>query len=412
MLTITEQELLFHEHLSPTLTRLFKENSKGWGDFKRSDKLVLGGRAAKQRVHTKASQATGARSHSGYPTAQAGEVKEALIYLKRAQMFQMGFDGFALESARKSGALMSPEEFEQKGLFVNVQDDMSRQIFGDGAGRLAVCNGAGSTTKTLVVDHPWFAQATIFLKPGMLIDIYKSDGTKEVDSAEIDTVDSDTQVTLLTDESWSDNSYVRREDTYAASLVPGVGEMMGIMGFCSNADPPGLHSAGLQNLPVATYPMWKATVDTASSPRPFTDDLVWSVLDKDWVDADVLFITRKIRRVWLAYLKNFGNFDLAKSSVKWGKWEGVPFYHDGKIFPMIPDKFIPDGHVLGVNKGDITIFCTDQNAEVTFEQGTAGGYLQKVADKNEFVVEGHIFANAGISNRRLFFKIDKIEEPS
>lgn len=414
MFDMATEEKLFYDYITPGAMFEFKALSKMWDKAKRSDKLVLGGRAALQKIVFEGSQAVRAASDDAYPTAQETAPVEATVFLKRAAMFQMQWSGFALESALSKGAAMDPEEFEKQGIMPAIADLLSRQIMGDGSGTLAQAS-TGATSATLVLDHPYFAQATKFMRKNKIIDLVLQSGpTKEVDSIKVNSVDSDTQVTLASSQTWTDNAWVYDEDVYiaAGAEAAGMGEMMGLLGICSDADPPWPNAtAGLQKFLVASYPLWKAKVDTGSGTvRALTEDLLISVLDDDYVDISVMLITKKLRRVWISYLRNFKEFN---DKVMWGGWVGVPFYYDGKEIPMVPDNFVPDGHILGVSENDLTLHVTNKKAEITWEQGSrSGGILQKVAGYNRYVAEGHIFANLGISSRHKFFKIDDLEEPT
>lgn len=414
MFDIATEQKLFLDYIAPSVIIQFGSLSKGWNEFKKSDRLTMGGKAGKQKVMVEGSQAFGASNTSDYPTPQESTPEETLVYLKRAMMFSMKWDGFALESAMKKGTPMDPEQFEKEGLFIGVFDDLSRQVFGDGTGRLAQCNGAGSGTATLVVDHPWFANATKFLAKNKYIDIYKDDGTKEVDGIKISSVDSATQVTLASTQSWSDNSWVYPKNVFVgdAAEAPGKGEIMGLMGFCSDANPPLGSSGGLQGLDVSSYPIWKAKIfSNGGVLRPFSEDLLIQAHDDPYTRATVSFITHKIRRKYLAYLRSFREYN---TKIMWGGFAGIPFYYDGKEVPLIPDFFVPDGTILGVNEADITRFVTAKGdkggEEITWEKGRDGSILQKVAGKNEYAAEGHIFTNQGIKQRNTFYRIDDIQE--
>jgi hypothetical protein len=411
---IQTQLKLFNDYISPSVIVQFAAESKGWNEFHKSDRLTMGGKAGKQKVMVEGSQAYGASNTSDYPTPQESTPEETLVYLKRAMMFSMKWDGFSMESALKNGTPMDPESFEKEGLFVGVFDDLSRQIFSDGSGRLAQANGAGAGTATLVVDHPRYAKATKFLFKNRVIDIYTDAGVKEVDGIKIASVDSDTQVTLASSQSWTDNSWVYPKNVFVGSggEEPGKGEMMGLLGFCSDANPPLGSSGGLQGLDVASYPIWKAKVyDNGGTLRAFSEDLIIIAHDRPETKVSVIFVTHGIRRKYIAYLRQFREYN---TKVMWGGFSGIPFYYNGKEIPMVPDHYVPDNTMLGVDDDQITIFVTAKGSkggeEITWEKGDAGGILQKVANKNEYVAEGHIFANLGIKKRNNFYRIDDVEE--
>lgn len=411
MFDIQTEEKLFKDFVTPGVIAEIKSKSKIWDQIQKSDKLTLGGFAAKQKVLIRASQASRASNSDKYPEPQESTPAETLVYLKRSQMFSIKFSGFAQEAAAKGGAAMEPVEFEKTGIFITMRDDMSRQLLMDGSGRLCQANGSGSGTKTLIVDSPWYAKATKFLKKGRVIDSY--DGTtQEIDSNEIDTKDSDVQVTLKNNATWSNDSWIMNEDTYGgAAEAPGTGEMMGLLGIASNQDPP---KGALQGLDVATYPEWKAYVDSHGGvKRPFSEDLLIAALDEaeEWGEVSFALYTKKLRRVYRAYLaahKEFGQ----SNKLMWGGWVGMPFYYEGREIPLVVDAFVPDGMIIGGDQKKLKIYVTKLFDEVTWEKQRDGSILQKVPGYNQFRAEGHIFANMGVGVRQSFFRIEDIEEPA
>lgn len=90
--------------------------------------------------------------------------------------------------------------------------DFNRQMWGRGTGALALTNGAGSGSATLILDTPFIGSfATQYLYEGQTIDIWTTEsvgGSQSVTAAKIQSVDSTTQVTLTTTQTWADNSFV------------------------------------------------------------------------------------------------------------------------------------------------------------------------------------------------------------
>lgn len=412
MFDISTEAKLFNEYITPGVVAQICAQSKLWDRIKKSDKLELGGKVAKQKVRIGNSQSARAANNSTYPTAGQSTPEETLIYLKRAMMLSMQFDGFALESAGNKGAGMDPEAFEKEGLFETVADDLSRQVMMDGTGHLCRANGAGSPGTTLTVDHPYFADATKFLEVGKKIDAYPdSSSTISINSATIATVPSTTTCTIGSS-TWADNDWILNEDVVAHSEAAGTGEMMGLLGIVSASDPPYPNaSLGLQGLLVASYPDWKAISSSNSGgKRALTEDLLASVIDQVQLGSTtVMLITQKLRRVWATLLRDY---KLTDSKTMWGGWAGMPYYYDGKEIPMVVDKFVPDGTIIGIDESKFTLYVTKKNAEITWEKGRDGSILQKVANKNEYVAEGHIFANLGVSVRKCNFILSDLSEPT
>jgi len=413
MFDIATETKLFNDFISPGVIGQIFAQSKLEGIIKKSDKLVLGGMLAKQKVMVGASQAARAASDSGYPGAQQSTPEETLIKLKRAMMFSVKFDGFALAAAAKGGTPLDPYEFEKQGILMTVIDDLSRQLISDGSGRIAQVNSAGgvSGTTTIPIDSPYWTKLTRFLKKDRIIDIYNAAHTLQLDARKIVSA-TDTQIVVeAPNVTLDDDAYIRNEKTYAASEGAGTGECMGLLGIISNLDPPYPNAAaGLQGLLVGSYPDWAAIVKSNGGvKRPLSEDLLISAIDEiEGGMTTVMLITHKIRRAWAAYLRNFKTID---KEVLWGGFSGLPFYYDGKVIPMVPDKFVPDAQILGADEDKLTIYVTQEGQEITWEKGRDGSFLQKVAGKNEFVAEGHIFQNMGVSTRKAFWKVTDLQEP-
>lgn len=414
---IADQVELFNEFLAPGVVAEWRTYSKFFDMCKKDWKHVdVSGKFAKQRISLYGSQSFGARSDAGYPAASQGKAEKAIIYMKRAEMFSLGFDGMALEAARtRTGAAVDPVDFEKEEQYKEIADDISRQLVGDGSGRIAQCKGAGSNTDTLVIDSPYFAHPAKFLKPGRKIDVYKADHTtKEVDGVKITAVNYETDtLTLESNQTWTDDSWVFSEKAVTATEGNGLGEMMGLMGIISNADPPIPNAAtGLQQLLVANYPAWKAQVfDHGGVEREIVEDLfVQAVMRLErFTTIDVILVSPGVYRAWFSLLASYKT--LPNQKKMWGGWTGLPFYHAGREIPVVADEFVPDGCALLLSMNNLLLHILTPGM-ITWEQGTAGGILQKVADYNRFKAEGHFFGNLGTPLRPGFGIIKDIKEPS
>ena len=414
MFTIDDQVKIYNEMISPGVVSEVRSLSKVVDRVKKDyTKIDAKGKYASQKMNFGGSQAFGARSTRVYPTAQEITAGEALLRVKRFQMFSLGFDGLSLELAEKGGSPIDPEDFEQQELFKGMADDMSRQLMGDGSGVICVANGLGSTTKTLTVDHPLYAKpASLFFNSKRVIDGYLA-AAQEINSDPVDVVTSDVVLTLLNNASWTDDANIYGEDTYTAAEAVGKGEIMGLCGIVRETDPPAPNSsAGLQGLLVSGYPLWKAKLWSNSDVvRPFEEDILIKALQyaEKRGKITVLLITEGIFRVWKQYLDNYKVLGPEPKSM-WGGWTALPFYYDGRIIPMVQDLYVPDGEIMGLAEDEFTLHLTNK-AWITWEK-VGGAILQKVANENAFVSEGHIFGNLGVRSRAPHFRIQDIEEPS
>ena len=124
-----------------------------------------------------------------------------------------------------------------------IKENVARQLFGDGSGKLAQCIGAGNNATTVTVN------TTRNLRKNMYIDIYDGD-TQKVDSVKITAVDkANNQITISAASTWTDGSYIYREDSKDA-------EMTGLLAAIDD----GTFASSYAHLSRATYDVWKSPV--------------------------------------------------------------------------------------------------------------------------------------------------------
>ena len=421
-LNITDQIKLFNEFISKGVinqirskSKIFKQVRKDWS------KIDVSGLYAKQKLMLAGSQSTGASSTEDYPEAQQSTPGETIVYIKRAQMFSMGFEGFALEAAARGGAEMPPLDFVKKGLFITMADDLSRQLMYDGTARLAQCAAlGGGGTAVITVDHPHFAKATKFLKAKRNIDIYTDVDPGVLEGEEqILSVDADNnQITIAANESWGDDSWIFNHNVYVANEAAGKGEMMGLLGIISDADPPQPNvDNGLQGLGVSANPAWKSQIfenpaGVGGTDRDIEEDLFIQVLDEveDYATVDVILCSPGVYRSYFALLQTYKTAPNQKKM--WGGFSGLVFIYNGREIPVIADKFIPDGHALFLSMSDLILHVMTPNM-ISWEQGISGaGILKQVSGKHRYVAEGHMYMNLATGLRPGFGLLKDIEEPS
>lgn len=419
MFDIETEYKIFNEIVSPGVVSEVRSISKLADRIKKVfDTIDAKGKYASQKMNFGGSQAYGARSNDYYPTPQEVTPAEALLRVKRMEMFSLGFEGLSLELAKSQGSPIDPVAFEQQEMIKGLGDDMSRQLMGDGSGKIVDCNGLGGGVATLIVDSPYYTKpAPLFFKPKRVIDIYTPGGGQKVNSIAVASIDSDTQITLASAQTWADNDAVYSEDAYIAAEAVGKGEIMGILGIVRDTDPPLPNaSAGLQGLLLSAYPEWAAKVwANGGVARPFDEDLFVKALlyhERYGTKITVMLITQGIFRLWKQHLESFKILGPGKGTM-WGGWDALPFYYAGKEIPMVADLFIPDGNVVALAESEFTLHLTNKNW-ITWESGYGGDgrILQKVAGRNAYVAEGHIFGNLGVRSRAgSGFRITDIEEP-
>ena len=116
------------------------------------------------------------------PTPNSRKTKQATWDTKNL-FAQIQITDKTMKASRSNrGAFVSLLEADLEDCMTDAKDNISRQIFGDGTGKLATC-AANVTTTTLTVS------SVQFLMEGMLIDLCDSNGTVEVAEREILVVD-------------------------------------------------------------------------------------------------------------------------------------------------------------------------------------------------------------------------------
>ena len=417
-LNITDQEKLFNEFISKGVTNLIRSKSKVFDQVRKDwSKIDVEGLYAKQKLMLAGSESTGAASTNDYPTPQQSTPGNTIVYIKRAQMFSMGFDGFALEAAARKGAEMPPLDFEREGLFIRMADDLSRQLIMDGSGRLAKA-GAGSGSTTMTITKDYFAKATKFLKATRYVDIYEDGDPAALEGEEqVASVDSNTQITLEVLESWTSGSYLFNKNVYVdGPEAAGEGEMMGLLGIITDADPPRPCDAGLQGLPVATNAAWKAQVfdnplGTGGTDRDIEEDLFIQVLDETepYGVCNVILASPGVYRSYYDLLISYKT--LPNQKKLWGGWTGLVFIYNGREIPVVSDNFVPDGYAFFISDKNLILHVMTPNM-IQWERGLGGaGILKQVAGKHAYVAEGHMYMNLATGLRPAFGVLRDIAEP-
>ena len=419
-LNTVDQIKLFNEFISKGVINQIRSRSKLFKQIRKNWKSMdVSGLYSKQKLMLAGSESTGASSTNDYPTPQQSTPGESIVYIKRAQMFSMGFDGFSLEAAARKGAEMPPLDFEKKGLFIRMADDISRQLIYDGSGRIAKA-GAGTGSLVMTITAEKYAKATQFMKPTRLVDVYTiaDPGVQEIDGIEIESVNSNTQITFASNsQSWTSGSWVFNKNVQVDDEAGGAGEMMGLLGIISDEDPPKPNDAiGLQNLLVDSYPAWKAhmfdnPLGTGGTDRDLEEDLFIQVLDEvsDYADVDVILVSPGVYRQYFALLLQYKTAPNQKKM--WGGFSGLVFIHDGREIPVVADKYVPDGYAFFISDENLILHVMTPNM-IQWEQGISGsGILKQVTGKHAYVAEGHMYMNLATGLRAGHGVLKDIAEP-
>jgi hypothetical protein len=275
------------------------------------------------------------------------------------------FSKEAMEVSRTSrGAWARANQFAMTRLVANLTDERNRMVNGTGTGILALVDGAGSGTTALTLDAPGGIAAdgygSRYIQPGMIIAITNGTTIYAVRQVSSITTETDSGATITLSSAVSaadapDNAYIVR----AANLGVTTGNLTRDTSY--NNEPMGLDGiiddgtlvATFQGVSRSTYPLWGATVISASafslsalqqltdtinqvSGEPITDFLCHHSVRRAYLSA--IDTTRQ----FVQASKGPGQFDLGLEP------QGMTVSYNG--MPMHVDKDARLGSLKAINR--------------------------------------------------------------
>jgi hypothetical protein len=216
-------------------------------------------------------------------------------------------------------------------------------------------------------------------------------------TAQISTVDSDTQVTLTATKTWSDNDVIKMStaDLTAAS------EMMGLGGIYDDGGRVGT----LQNINRASAGnfFWKlpaASLNTTTAALSETNHMNPVYFSAKYYNQN----SKKPRYVWIMAPTVFRAFGVLQTSYKKtvdlkeilsGGWKGLEYMNG---IPVIDDEDCPDGEAYLVDL-DALLWCT--LTPLRFLPGGDGkGVLRAVPGTTLYEAIAAVYGNLGVNNVR------------
>lgn len=345
-------EIMGNDSFKVTL-RVGRHSGVAWTNAKTTTNLITGGK-------DKYSQAT-VDAKYGYGTFR---IDHKVLSVK---------DG--------KGSIKNILKAESEGLLTDLGKNINRQWSGHGDGRLALANGAGSSTTTLVVDTP----GTRHLQEGQTIKI--GSGA----SVAIATVDSDTQVTLAAARTWSDNDVVVATDADGNAA----GEMMGLRGFVDD----GTLVATLQGIARSTNHWWKTPANQLNTASEALSELTMIKLTMNARQ----YAMGNPKFAWFLSLDQYIKFGAILTAMKKtadtkevlnGGWKGIEWM-DG--IPVVAVDDITDGEGYFV---DLNMLTYAKLADLDFIPGTDDGVLIRVPGTSYYEATAFFYGNLATKNVR------------
>jgi len=277
----------------------------------------------------------------------------------------------AIEAAQDDkGAIATVLNENAKTAKEDLRKELNRMFHGWGNGQICLANGAGTATTTVVVDTP----GTEYVREGGFVKIGPNA------AVEVVSVDSATQFTIASAQTWADNAVITRD---AAD------EPMGLAGIIDD----GTNVATIQNIARSTNPWAKSFVDDTAEALS-EDDMINAYLEAKKYGRPMVAMMNK------TLFKKYGNLltSMKKTAdlkeVLSGGWKGLEFM--GGDVGVILDYDTPDGYVQFVDFESLTI--TELTPVSWLDRGA--GILTKIPDYAKWEGTLRWYGNLAVKNFR------------
>jgi len=289
------------------MTDLFARQQMTYNLFEKSARVAQvkpGGAGYYFPVRTKSNQAIGARGEDEYlPDALQPGGTQGVI-LPKYVYGTLRLSGPALYAAKgNEQAFVEQQGDAVMDTYEALVEDLNRQCWGDGFGKLAVTSAAATTNSTTTWEVTCDNDLGVrYLKPGMVVDFYASDGTPNqyAPSSRILSINPITRVVTMeavstTYHTYHPNSTMRgytptngqtvaassvivrqgaRDASFSTSDTPV--EMVGLLGQYDD----GTLLAAHEGITIASYPEFSANVlDNSGVNREVSIDLMLAAMD-------------------------------------------------------------------------------------------------------------------------------------
>jgi len=301
----------------------------------------VSGKKAIVPLHKTRNNSIGARADGGaLPTAGAQGYETAEYNCKyNYGRIQVSGPTIAASKTNKT-AFVKVVDSEIKGCLKDLQNDVNRQMHGDGTGVLGLVNGDPATGTTLTMDTP----NCMYISAGMKIDVSDpANGTPRAGSTAI-VVTAKASATTLTVPAC--NAAIVDDDivTITGNYLT---EMMGLKGIVSDAEAgygliTGVLSVGGIDRTTAGNEFWKAQVlSNSGTARKLSTALMQESIDKAEEEGGVisLILTSRVqRRKYFEMLKadaRFVNNLTLDGGFKAIEYDGIPLVVDRHCAPGV-----------------------------------------------------------------------------
>lgn len=380
--------ILKNQYLGP-IREQFYTSSVLLSRLERKGKESVQGKNFIIPVHYGRNVGIGARAELGsLPGPGAQKYTETLVpmaYLYGA----ISVTGQTIKATRNdAGAFIRAVESEMKGLMIDMQADMNRQLNGNGDGSLTTC-GTTSNSTTVTVD------STKYIAPGMLIDILDADGATITNGAAVKvlTVPSDTTFTVGAAVTTTSANIVTRAGVRSGATCY---ELTGLGKVISD-------SGTFQTIDRSANAWWKSVIDTNASNRAVTKLMLQKMEDnlaKNGGNPSLVLTTYGVRRAY---------FDLLDDAVRFvntkrldGGFDALEF--NGKL--LVVDRDCQDNTMWYIDESTMALY---EMAPLDWMQED-GTVLNKIQGKDAYEATLYLYSQLGCDSCNKNGKIAKITE--
>ena len=306
-------------------------------------------------THIGRNQGIGARGvREKLPLAGAQKYKQAHLYLTNLYG-SIEVDGQLFEQAVEDyQAFINVVDNEINGLKKDLANDLNRQVYGDGSGKVAVVvSQPSSSTLTVDTDH--------FLQVGMTFDVVDpTTGVKQqsgaASSLEITAINDATNTITVSGTLGTFNTNISAGDFLVRSSngVNSFGKEWTGLGAIVKA------SGSLHDIDPATYPVWKATEVALGVPGTSTGTLTELALinlvqkvDKQGGDVDVMLAAPGVFNAYWDLLQGLRQF--TNGATLEGGMRAFSFDAVGKPIKFVSDYAAPPNTLYALSSKEIVV---------------------------------------------------------
>lgn len=363
-------------------------------------------------THIGRNQGIGARGvREKLPVAGAQKYKQAHLYLTNLYG-SIEVDGQLFEQASEDyQSFINIVDNEIKGLRKDLSNDLNRQVYGDGSGKLAVIvdqvtGSQAATTGSFEVD------TVHFLEEGMTFDVVDpTTGVKQqfgaASTLEITGINETTNVITVSGVLGTFNTDVTAGDILVRSSngVNSFGKEWTGLGAIVKA------SGTLHDIDPATYPIWKATEETLGTPGVSTGTLTELALinlvqkvDKKGGDVDVMLASPGVFNAYWDLLQGLRQF--TNGATLEGGQRAFSFDAVGKPIKFVSDYAAPTGTVYALSSKEIVV---NRKKDWSW-MDRDGSMWSRVADTDAYEARYYQYSQIGTYRRNAHAVLSNITE--